>query len=50
MIHRKKTFLISQLKKIWEHMITFQKLQQIKEMITQLAVSWIIIISISTVK
>ena len=33
-----KTFLISQLKVIWKHMIIFQKLQQVKEIITLLAV------------
>ena len=32
------TFLISQLKKIQEHMKTFEKLQFDKEMITQLVV------------
>ena len=31
-------------------MITFEKLQQVKDMITQLAVFWIIIISINTIK
>ena len=34
----KKTFLKSQLKVIRQHMITFRKLQQVKEMITQLVV------------
>ena len=33
-----KSFLISQVKEIWEHMITFEKLQQVKEMITLLVV------------
>ena len=45
-----KAFLISQLKVIREHMITFQKLKQVKEMITQLVVGWIIVISISIIK
>ena len=40
-----KTFLISQLKIIQENMIKFEKLQQVKEMITQLAVCQTIIIS-----
>ena len=31
-------FLISQIKVMWEHMITFEKLHQVKEMITQLVV------------
>ena len=34
----KKTFSISQLKVIGEHMITIKKLKQVKEMITQLVV------------
>ena len=33
-----KTFLISQLKVIWKHMIIFKKLQQVKGIITLLAV------------
>ena len=40
----KKTFLISQLQVIEEHMIVFEKLQQAKEIITQLVVCWTIII------
>ena len=43
-------FLISQLKVIWEHMITFEKLQQVTEMITELVVFWIMNISINTIK
>ena len=43
-------FLISQLKVIWEHMITFEKLQQVTEMITGLVVFWIMNISINTIK
>ena len=31
-----KTFLISQLRLKWEHMITFEKFEQVKEMIAQL--------------
>ena len=45
-----KVFLISQLKVIWEHMITFEKLQQVTEMITELVVFWIMNISINTIK
>ena len=45
-----KVFLISQLKVIWEHMITFEKLQQVTEMITELIVFWIMNISINTIK
>ena len=44
-----KTFLISQLKMIEEH-LTFEKLQLIKEMITFLVVYWIIITLIITIK
>ena len=43
-------FLISQLKVIWEHMITFEKLQQVTEMITEPVVFWIMNISINTIK
>ena len=43
-------FLISHLKVIWEHMITFEKLQQVTEMITELVVFWIMNISINTIK
>ena len=39
----KKNFLISQLKVVREHIITFEKLQQVKEMITLLVVYQIII-------
>ena len=45
-----KVFLISQLKIIWEHMITFEKLQQVTGMITELVVFWIMNISINTIK
>ena len=45
-----KTFLINQLKVTREHMKTFEKLQLVKEMITQLVVCWIIIISRITIK
>ena len=50
MIDGTKTFLVSQLKLIWEHMTIFEKFQQVKEMITQLVVCRIIIISIGTSK
>ena len=40
----------SELKMIGEHMITFETILQVKEMITQLVVCWIITISISTIK
>ena len=49
MIDGKKN-LISQFKVVLEHMITREKLLQVKEMITQLVVCWIIIISINTIK
>ena len=45
-----KVFLISQLKIIWEHMITFEKLQQVTGMNTELFVFWIMNISINTIK
>ena len=35
-----KTFLIRQLKVIEEHMLTFVKLQQVKEMVTQLVLAY----------
>ena len=37
-IDEKKYIFIIQLKVVWEHIITFKKLQQVKEMITQLVV------------
>ena len=40
-----KTFAEQSVKKILEQMITFEKLWLVKEMITQLAVYWAIIIS-----
>ena len=40
-----KTFFSSQLNKTAEHMVTFEKLQLVKEMITLLVVCWTIIIS-----
>ena len=40
-----KTFVEQSVKKILEQMITFEKLWLVKEMITQLAVYWAIIIS-----
>ena len=40
-----KTFFISQLNETVEHMVTFEKLQLVKEMITLLVVYWTIIIS-----
>ena len=33
-----KTFLINKLKMIWEYMVTFERLQLVKEKITQLVV------------
>ena len=45
LIDQKKSFLMSQLKVVWEHMVTFEKLQQVKEMTTQLLVFRTIIIS-----
>ena len=45
-----KTFLISQLKMIQEHMITFGKLQLIQEVITLLFVYKILITLIITIK
>ena len=39
-----KKLFISQLKVIEEHLIVFEKLQQAKEIITQLVVCWTIII------
>ena len=40
-----KSFLIRQFRKVLKHMRAFGKLQQVKEMITQLAICWTIIIS-----
>ena len=45
-----KTFLISQLKVILEHMVTFGKSQKIKEITTQLIVCYIIIVSKNIIK
>ena len=44
-----KTFLINQFKVIYEHLIIYKKLQQVKGMITQLVVC-LIIISKSIIK
>ena len=50
MSDRKSVFVKKKLKVIWQHIITFKKLQQVKEMITQLVVCCIITISVNTVK
>ena len=50
MSDRKSVFVKTKLKVIWQHIITFKKLQQVKEMITQLVVCCIITISVNTVK
>ena len=40
-----ETFLISQLKKNYEQIITFEKIKLVKDMIIKLAVYWFITIS-----
>ena len=40
-----ETFLISQLKKNYEQVITFEKIKLVKDMIIKLAVYWFITIS-----